>query len=534
MVCALTEIHYSRKLRLATALPKTTMKALKQLAGLALASLGLGAGLAHAADIRVGFGLDALTMDPGNHRSRETETILRNMYDGLLTRDSKMKIVPELVASWKQLDATTYEFKLRQGVKFHSGDEMTAEDVKFTFDRIIKKGMIDGKSSPRAGLLGPLKDVVAVDKYTVQFKLEKPWAILPAMLPFQEVVSKAFVQKVGDNAMATQVDGTGPFKLVEWRRGESITMERFAGYYGGSPEIPPVGPAKADRVIFKIIPENSSRVAALLAGDVDIATEVPVHMMKQIESNPTSQVVKVRGTRSFFISLNNTKPPFDQLLVRKAANHALDKKLLIERVMQNTATPINGVLSPDAFSFDPGLPAYEYSPAKARQLLAQAGYPNGIDVTLDVEGSFADIAQAIGSLLTKAGIRTKVVVGEGTGLRTKWLQDKKKTGDMWLTSWGDGSLDPEDIFAPTLSTGDRGNSAGYSNTAVDGLLSAASTEADAGKRASLFTKAQRLVNADAPWIFLWVPQDIYGVSRRLKGWLPSADSRVNLHRAYIQ
>lgn len=508
------------------------MKTLKRLALGSVLACSLGSAV--AADIRVGFGLDALTLDPGNHRSRETETILRNMYDGLVTRDSAMKVVPELAVSWSQPDVTTYEMKLRQGVKFHSGDELSAEDVKFTFDRMLKKDGIDGKSSPRAGLLGPMQEVTVVDKYTVRFKLEKPWAILPAMLPFQEVVSKAFTQRVGDKALSTQVNGTGPFKLVEWRRGDSITMERFGGYYGGSPDIPPVGPAKSDRVIFKIIPENSSRVAALLAGDVDIATEVPVHMMRQIEANKNADVVKVRGTRTFFVSLNNTKPPFDNPLVRKAANHALNKQLLIEKVLQNTATPVNGVLSPDAFGFDASLPGYNYDPAKAKQLLAQAGYPNGLDVTLDVEGAFAETAQAIGSLLTRAGIRTKVAVGEGTVLRTRWLQDKTKTGDMWLTSWGNGSLDPEDIFAPTLQTGDRGNSAGYSNKVVDGLLNAASTETNADKRADLFAKAQKQVNADAPWIFLWVPQDVYGVSKRLKGWKPSADSRVNLHRAYIQ
>lgn len=489
---------------------------------------------AWAADLRVGFGLDAMTMDPGNHRVRETETILRNMYDGLVTRDAKMQVVPELVESWTQPDVTTYEFKLRKGVKFHSGDEFTADDVKFTFDRMIQKDMIDGKSSPRAGLLGPLKEVVIVDKHTVRFKLEKPWAILPAMLPFQEVVSKNFHKRVGDKGMATQVNGTGPFKLVEWRRGDSVTMERFADYYGGSPAIPPVGPAKVDRVIFKIIPESASRVAALLAGDVDIATEIPVHMMKQVQGSQNAVIMKVRGTRSFFVSLNNTKPPFDNPLVRKAANHALDKKLLIDKVLQNTATPINGVLSPDAFGFEPSLPAYEYNLAKAKQLLTQAGYPNGIDVTLDVEGTFAETAQAIGSLLTRAGIRTKVVVSEGNVLRSKWLQEKTKTGDMWFTSWGNGSLDPEDIFAPTLHTGDRGNSAGYSSAIVDGLLSAASTETQPAKRADLFSKAQKQVNADAPWIFLWVPQDVYGVSKKVKGWQPSADSRVNLHRASIQ
>jgi peptide/nickel transport system substrate-binding protein len=295
--------------------------------------LSLGAA-ALAADIRVGFSLDALTLDPGNHRNRETETILRNIYDGLLTRDSKMQVVPELATSFKQLDTTTYEFKLKPGVKFHTGEEMTADDVKFTFDRLILKNQIDGKTSPRGGLLGPLKDVSIVDKYTVRFNMASPWAILPAMLPFQEVVSKSFVQKVGDKGLATQASGTGPFKLVEWRKGDAIIMERFADYYGGSPAIPPVGPAKADRVIFKVIPENSSRIAALLAGDVEIATEVPVHMMKQIEANKNTRVAKVNGTRSFFVALNNTKPPFDNVLVRRAANHALDKKLIIDRILQ--------------------------------------------------------------------------------------------------------------------------------------------------------------------------------------------------------
>lgn len=510
------------------------MKTIRKLVLLSIATAALMAGgSARAADIRVGYTLDALTLDPGNHRKRETETILRNMYDGLLTRDSKMKVVPELAESWKQVNPTTFEFKLRKGVKFHSGDEMTAEDVKFTFTRLIEEGSIDGQTSPRASLLGPLKNVQLVDKYTVRFNLSKPWAILPAMLPFQEVVSKAFVEKVGNKGLATQANGTGPFKLVEWRKGDSIIMERFAGYYGGAPDIPPAGPAKAERVIFKVIPENSSRVAALLAGDIEIATDLPVHMIKQVEANKKTKIVKVNGTRTFFISLNNTKPPFNNRLVRQAANHALNKKLIIERILNGNATALNGVLSPDTFGFDASLPAYAYDVSKAKKLLAEAGFPNGIDVTLDVEGAYAEMAQAIGSVLTKAGIRTKIVVGEGSVLKAKWDPVKQKDGDMWLTSWGNASLDPEDIFAPTLASAARGNSAGYSNRVVDGLLQAASTEIDPEKRAEQFRRAQKQVTADAPWVFLWLPQDIYGVSKRLKGWQPGADSRINLHRAYL-
>lgn len=504
-------------------------------AATAIAVLGIASPQApQAAELRVGFTLDVLTLDPANHRKRETETIIRNMYDGLLTRNGKMEIVPELAESYRQVDPTTYEFTIRQGVKFHDGSDLTADDIKFTFDRLTKENAMGGQTSPRKSLLGPLQDVEVVDARTVRFRLSEPWPILPAMLPFQEVVSKAFVEKVGSEGLATQANGTGPFKLVEWRKGEAIIMERFDGYYGGAPDIAPVGKACVDRVIFKIIPESASRVAALLAGDVDIINELPAHAMNQVDNNSNTEVLKVRGTRTFFVALNNSKPPFDNVLVRRAANHALDKNLIIDKILNGTATPVNGVLSPDAFAFKADLPEYTYDIAKAKQLLAEAGYPNGIDVTMDVEGAFKDTAEAIASLLTKAGIRAKIEVGEGSLLVKKWRQDSDKVGDMWFTSWGNGSLDPSDIVEPTLKSGGRGNSAGYANPEVDRLLSEASVEMDRANRIALYHKAQEIVNADAPWIFLWLPQDLYGVSKRLSGWQPSADSRINLHDACVK
>ncbi len=489
---------------------------------------------AGAAELRVGFSADALTLDPANHRNRETETIIRNMYDGVLTRDSNMQVVPELAESYQQIDATTFEFKIRKGVTFHDGSPMTAQDIKYTFDRLTQENAMGGQTSPRKGLLGPLASVDIVDPDTVRFSLAEPWPILPAMLPFQEVVSKAFVEKVGSEGLATQVNGTGPFKLVEWRKGDSVIMERFDGYYGGATDIPPVGKACVDRVIFKIIPESASRVAALLAGDVDIINELPAHSMNQVASNANTQVKTVRGTRTYFVALNTTRPPFDNPKVRKAANHVLNKQLIIDKILSGTATPLNGVLSPDAFGFKADLPTYEYDVAKAKALLAEAGHPDGIDVTLDVDGPFKDTAEAIASVLSKAGIRTRVEVGESSLLVKKWRQDPEKTGDMWFTSWGNGSLDPADIVEPTLQTGGRGNSAGYANARVDELLKSASTELDRDKRIALYHEAQTIVNDEAPWIFLWLPQEIYGVSKRLSGWQPSADSRINLHDACVQ
>lgn len=487
-----------------------------------------------AADLTVGFTLDADTIDPANHRKRETETIIRNMYDGLVTRDSTMTVVPELAEAITQVSPTEYDLKIRKGVKFHDGSEMTVEDVKFTLDRVTKDGGMGADvTSPRQGLMGPVASVDIVAEDTVRITLKEPWPILPAMLPNQQIVSKAWVESLGNEGVATAENGTGPFKLAEWRKGDAIIMERFDDYYGGAPDIAPVGKACVDRVIFKIIPESASRVAALLAGDVDIINELPPFSVAQVQNAPNTDVLTVNGTRSFFIAMNMQGEYFDDPKVREAAAHAIDKDLIIDKILGGNAARIDGILSPDAFGASE-LPRYDYDPAKAKALLAEAGFPDGIEVTMDVEGAFKDTAEAVASLLTKAGIHTKVVVGEGAQLSSKWrTKGAPKSGDMYFTSWGNGSLDPFDIFTPTHRTNDRGNSAGYANAELDALLDAAAVEMDTAKRAAMYHDAEMMINADIPYLYLWVPQDIYGVSKRLKGWTPSADSRINLHDACL-
>ncbi len=489
---------------------------------------------ATAADIRVGYTQDAKTLDPANHRSRITEGIIRNMYDGLVARDDQMRVWPELAESYNQIDETTYDFKLRKGVKFHDGSEMTSEDVKFTFDRLTKDGAMGGQTSPRKSLLGPMAETSVVDKYTVRFKFKNAWPVFPRMLPFQEVVSKAFVEKMGTDGVATKVNGTGPFKLVDWRQGDSVIMERFDGYYGGADGIKPVGPAKADRIIFRIIPESASRVAALLAGEVDLINELPVHSMKRVEDNPRTKVLKTLGTRSFFVLLNNTKPPFNDARVRQAANHAVNKQLIIDRILNGLATPINGILSPQSFGHNPNLPVYDYDPAKAKKLLADAGHPNGLEVTLDANQEFKDIAESIAASMAPSGFRAKVQLWESNAVRAVWDPKKPKERQMYFSSWGSGALDPSGIFVPVLRTDARGNRSGYSNAEVDRLMDAANGEANQDKRSKLYQDAQVIVNREAPLLFLWLPQDIYGANARLEGWKPSGRGIIKLHDAYLK
>ncbi|PQO24137.1 peptide ABC transporter substrate-binding protein [Rhodobacteraceae bacterium WD3A24] len=488
-----------------------------------------------AQELVVGFTRDADTLDPANHRNRETETVIRNMFDGVLTRDSSMEIHPQLAESYEQVSPTVYDFHIREGVQFHDGTEMTAGDVAFTLRRITEEGaMGDGQTSPRQSLMGPVESVEVVEGNTVRVTLSEPWPLLPAMLPFQEVVSQDFVEEVGTEGMATQANGTGPFELVEWRRGDSIIMERFEDYYGGAEGIPPVDTACVERAIFRIIPESASRVAALLSGDVHIINELPPHSVAQVENNSGTEVMTVNGTRSFFIAMNMENEIFDDIRVRQAVAHAIDRDLIIDRILGGNAEAINGILSPDAFGKNDELEGYDYDPERAQELLAEAGYPDGIEVTLDVEGAFRDTAQAVASLLTDAGINTQVSVGEGTMLTQQWrTEGEPKTGDMYFTSWGNGSLDPQGIFVPTHMTDARGNSAGYANPELDALLEEAAVETDRAERAEMYQEAEAMAAADAPYVYLWVPQDIYGVSTRLSGWSPSPDSRINLHDACL-
>ena len=510
----------------------------KLLALAAAMTVALPVGMVSAGDVRVGFIQDVLTLDPHNFRGRETETVIRNMYDGLLTRTPDMVVIPELAESWEQLDALTYAFTLRKGVKFHSGDELTMEDVKFTFDRISKEGMMDGNTSPRKSLVGPLKETRIIDKHSGQFILSEPFPVFPAFIPNNPIVSRKFVEEVGTAGMATQANGTGPFKLVEWRPGDSIIMERFDDYYGGAPGMPPVGKPKADKAIFKIIPENTARVAALLAGEVDIIMQLPPHLMKRVDNDANTKVLPVNGTRTWHIALNNNKKPFDDVRVRRAANHAVNKELIIEKVLNGLAVSLKGVISAQSDFHNPDLPAYAYDPEKAKSLLAEAGYADGVDATLDAGAPDKEIAEAVASQLTKVGIRTKVQIWETAVISKIWRvpfeHADRVNHDMWLSQWGNLSLDPVGLLQPTMRTMGRGNASGFSNAEVDKQIDDASVSADKNKRIELYRQAQATVTDAAPWIFLWVTKDVYGAGANLMGWRPSPDSRINLHDAYVE
>jgi len=471
-----------------------------------------------------------VTFDPANYRDRETETVLRNMFDGLVTRTPDGKVVPQIAESWKALSPTEWEFKIRKGIVFHNGETLTAEDVVFTFQRIIKEGAINGQTAARKGLLGPIEQVESTDEYTVVFKLKEPFPVILQALCHQQIIPKDYYEEVGLEGFLEKPVGCGPFKFVEGKLDDRVVMVRFDDYYGGSPEITPVGPPKLKRVIFRMIPELSTAVAALKTGEVNIIQRVPEDMIEDLNQDESIQVKEAKGTRVYAIEINNKMPPFDNPKVRKAFNHAIDMDKIIKELYKGYAVRLPGPMLPYAFAAHPDLKPYEYNPEKAKQLLQEAGVKD-LKVVIDTEPFREEEALVIAEMLKDVGIDASVRKWEWSVLKAKIKEGSRQ---IYLTDWGNAYLDPFDFLNPKLKTGGRGNYSFYSNPEVDELLEKAGKEIDEEKRKELYYRAQEIIYNDAPWVFGYSKISVEAATSNVKNWRPSMDSRENMHDVYLE
>ncbi|MGE5140592.1 MAG: ABC transporter substrate-binding protein [Rudaea sp.] len=486
-------------------------------------------------------------IDPADHSSREAETVIRNMYDGLVTRDNTSGVHMELAESIKWLDTKTLEIKLRKGVKFHDGTEFKADDVVFTFNREFQNNGIEfpqPHTALRKGFLGPFSSAEKKDDYTVQANFTAPWPAAMQLLVHTQMVSKAYVEKVGTKGLIEKPMGTGPFKFVSAKTGfEEVALERFADYFGGAPDLPPVGQACVPRSVFRVIPETSTRVAALLAGEVDIITEVPAELVPTLQKVSGIQVKTVAGTRPLWMELNVKQAPFDDPKVRQALNYAIDKDLIISKVYGGLAKPLAGPLMPTNNFADPSLKPYPYDKDKALSLLKEAGWlpdasgalhKNGkpFSFVIDTIDSIRPLSEAIATLLRDIGIDASVRVWEYNVIRPKLLAGERQA---YVGDWGDSAFDPVGhmeakwyTYTPDSTYG-RGNFSGYSNPRVDELIKAGEIENDVDKRHGIYNEAQKLINDEAPAVFLVLPEAIEAAAARVQNWTPASDSRENLH-----
>jgi peptide/nickel transport system substrate-binding protein len=487
------------------------------------------------------------SLDPADHRSRQSETVIRNMFDGLVTRDTRSGVHLELAEEMNWLDEKTLEAKLQQGVKFHDGAEMTADDVVFTFNRIIQENMIEypePHTSPRKGLIAPLESIEKVDDYTVRFNFSGVWPPAMQLMVHQQIVPKAYLEEVGTEGFIANPIGTGPFKFVEGQLDDQIVMERFDDYWGGAPDLKPVGPACVEQAIFRVIPEASTRVAALLAGEVDIIQSVPSELIDTLAQTPGIQVKTAPGTQPQWLQLNVTAPLFQDAGVRQAMNYAVDKDLIIEAVYGGRAVALPGPLSPFNNFVNKDLEPYPYDPDKALELLSEAGWTDSdgdgildkggqpFAFTLDTLEDWRPLAEAVASMYRDIGIDASVRFWEYSVIQPQLLACERQA---YLDDWGDSAFDPVGHFEAkwhTFVEGEpygRGNFMCYSNARVDELIKAGETEADPAARQKIYDEAQQIIYDEAPAVFLILPEEAEAASDRVQNWEPASDSRVNLH-----
>ena len=291
------------------------------------------------------------TLDPHMHFERVGVLVNINMFDSLLHRNTKLEFEPGLATSWKALSDSTWEFKIRKGVRFHNGEIMTPEDVKYSFERVLDQT----KKSPQYGNIRAIKEVKVVDAETVHIITDKPFPLLLERLVYFGIVPKKHVMAVGDQAFgSTAPVGTGPWKFVEWKRDQLIRLEAFDQYWRGKP------PFK--HLVFRAIPEYATQYAEVKTGGVDIIREVSADITPELKAHPSTYVSSTPILRVHYVEFDMRSAPFDKKAARQAANYAVDKQTIMQKLMAGLATQVATVVQPLAFGFDREVKPYPYDP----------------------------------------------------------------------------------------------------------------------------------------------------------------------------
>lgn len=468
--------------------------------------------------LTVGMPSDPESMDPHTSATSGTVTAVNHVFDKLVQRNAAdMTIEPDLAESWEQVDDITYDFFLREGVTFHNGDDLTASDVVFSFERMRGEGF-----ESLGAYVDPLiESVEATGDYEVRITLVEPYAPFMKRVPTFYIVPQAHIEEVGDAAFAENPVGSGPFKFEEWVQGERLVLTANEDYWRGTPA--------AQRVEFRPIPEPSTRVSGLLSGDLDVIQGVGLDSVDQVEQADGARILAVDDNRFYFYALNSDEPPFDDARVRRALTYAIDWDevlALYAGYAQNVRFPS----LPNDFGYDAYLAAVEedlpeYDPDRARELLADAGYEDGFETVVQTAASHwprdVDLAQAVASQLEQVGIQAEVNANEW-GV---YLSDVYRGGDgegLVFFTMGNPLFDPDHLCNVHWA---EGRAEYYNDETTRELCDLGRVTTDEDERIAIYTELMEHLVAEAPYVMTHQVQQVYGIRDGLE-WQPRADNRV--------
>lgn len=450
--------------------------------------------------LTIAQGVEPPGLDPTTATSAAIPRVVYgNVLEGLVRIDRDGKIIPALASEYRiSKDGKEYTFILKKGVKFHDGKPFDAEDVKFTFERLM-----DPKTNiPNIKYYRDIESVEVADSHTVKFKLKNINSMFLFNLARPDSI---IINKQTADRLKTAPVGTGPFKIVEWVRGDRVILAKFEEYYRkGLPYL--------DKVTFKFIGDPSAQIASLKAGDVDvIGYDVSPENALLLEKDPKFKVLNGYTTTEVILSTNQTRKPFDDVRVRRAMAHAIDRSALIKGVMSGYGMPIGSHMDPGNPYYIDLTSAYPYNPTKAKQLLAEAGYPNGFEAVIKLPERFAyarRTGEIVTDMLSQVGIRLKIELTEWG----QWIDRVFKNADFDLTVIGHSEPFDIDIYAnPKYYFR-------YDNPKFQETLKKAEMEPDPKLRRDLYVALQKMITEDAVNGFLFVMPSLPTMKKEVMNW----------------
>jgi len=498
------------------------------------AAVGLCVGVtltftAAAQELKIAVGAEPTSMDPLFHNLNPNLAIARHIFDQLAAQDEKQRLQPSLALSWKPLDDTTWEFKLRPGVKFHDGTPLAAEDIIFSIDRADK---VPNSPSALSIYTKEIASITVVDPLTIHIKTHTPYPLLVEDLSNIAIQSKKAAEgkTTDDFNKGVATIGSGPFKFVEWVPGNRIVFSRNDDYWGKKPYW--------KTVTIRPITSAASRLAALLAGDVDFIEDVPTTDIKGLKDNPKVTLAQAVSNRVIYLHLDTDravtpfafdkagnplpKNPLKDLRVRQAISKAINRQAIVDRIMVGAAIPAGQLLPDGFFGVSPNLKVERYDPEGAKKLLAEAGYPQGFQITLHGPNNRyindSKICEALAQMLSRVGIDTKV---ETMPQNIFFSRASKYEFSLLLVGWGSGTGEASSPLKSLLATVSKEKGMGpsnrgrYSNPSLDAVLEEALATIDPGKRERLLQRATEIGIGDLGIIPLHYEVSTWGMRKGL-------------------
>ncbi|MBB6098588.1 peptide/nickel transport system substrate-binding protein [Deinobacterium chartae] len=467
------------------------------------------------------------TFNPWSPNSFVESNLLNELlFPGLTRWDKNLRPSPDLATSWKASnDGMKWTFNLRRGVKWHDGKPFTAQDVAFTFNDIVLNKELGANQSSE--WRNSVEKVNVVNPYTVEFVLKKPWASLPTYLGYYSgILPKHKFEGVKDPWKFVEFNkqnpvGTGPFKVVRVSSGASVRLERNDAYWGGKP--------KLKEIEFKIIPDSNAQLAQLLSGDVDLISVANPETLDRLKSNPNLVVDLQTQNLYYWISLNQEDPRFRDVKVRQALLYALDRPAMIKSVLRGYAQPATGPIAPIQKNFYTNkVSQYPFDPARAKKLLAEAGWKPGPDGVLQKDGKpfviemptaqyqqLLPITLLIQQYWKNIGVKAELKTMDWNSYIQQVVVKRDYQGTV---NWWSTPADPDVLpYYASSSAGTGYNIPGYKNPALDRLLEEGRRATSTSARKKVYTEAQELMAKELPYLYLWYPQMIIVKNKRLQG-----------------